>query len=121
MPENVGLRVITPIVPATDMKRTLRYFESLGFTVKPYGDGAQYAFLHMDGQYIHVRRAKEDELSSNPGGIYLYVQDVDGFYDRVVSNGITPLDKPKNYEWKMREFAVSDPDGLLIRIGQDIR
>ena len=120
MPENSGLRVITPIVPATDMKRTFRFFELLGFTVKPYGDGSQYAFLHMDGQYIHVRKAKPDELSSNPGGIYLYVRDVDGFYARVVSSGITPLEKPANYEWKMREFAVSDPDGLLIRIGQDL-
>lgn len=121
MPENAGLRVITPIVPATDMKRTLRFFEVLGFAVKPYGDGSQYAFLHMDGQYIHVRKARANELSSNPGGIYLYVDDVDDFYTRVVSNGIKPLEKPANYEWKMREFAVSDPDGLLIRIGQNIR
>lgn len=121
MPENVGLRVITPIVPATDMKRTFRFFELLGFTVEPYGDGSQYGFLHMDGQYIHVRKAKATELSSNPGGIYLYVRDVDSFYARVIANGITSLEKPANYEWKMREFAVSDPDGLLIRIGQDIR
>ena len=120
MPEAFGLRVITPIVPATDMKRTFRFFELLGFAIKPYGDGSQYAFLHMDGHYIHVRKAKANELSTNPGGIYLYVNDVDSFYGRVVANGIVPHNKPGNFEWKMREFSVSDPDGLLIRIGQNL-
>ena len=120
MPEASGLRMITAIVPATDMNRTIHFFESLGFTVKRYHDGSQYAFLQMDGQYIHVRKADKSEFSLNPGGIYLYVDDVDGFYSRVVSKGIAPLDKPQNYEWKMREFALSDPDGLMIRIGQNL-
>jgi len=120
VPENFGLRVITPIVPATDMKRTLHFFELLGFTPRLYGDGSQYAFLQMNGQHVHVRKAHRDELSANPGGIYLYVDDVDGFYARVVANGILPHNKPGNFEWKMREFSVSDPDGLLIRIGQNL-
>lgn len=103
------------------MKRTLHFFELLGFITRLYGDGSQYAFLELDGHHVHVRKANHSELSTNPGGIYLYVDDVDRFYTRIVANGITPLGKPANYEWKMREFAVSDPDGLLIRIGQDIR
>ena len=114
------LRVITPVVPATDMPRTMRFFESLGFSVNPYADGSQYAFAQMDGQHIHIRKANPGELSSNPGGIYLYVDDVDAFYKRVVASGIRALGKPVDYEWKMREFAVSDPDGLLIRIGQNL-
>lgn len=114
------LRVITPIVPATDMARTMLFFESLGFSVRPYADGSQYAFAQMDGQHLHIRKAGAGEFTANPGGVYLYVDDVDAFYDRVVASGITPLDKPADYEWKMREFAIGDPDGLLIRIGQNL-
>ena len=112
------MTAITAIVPARDMKRSFQFYEALGFSVEPYGDGADYAFLHMDGVYIHLRRASEKEFTYNPGGLYLYVEDVDGFYERVVANGIKTLGAPGDQAWKMREFALSDPDELLIRVGQ---
>jgi catechol 2,3-dioxygenase-like lactoylglutathione lyase family enzyme len=120
MPGASKLRMIAAIVPATNMNRTLQFFEALGFAARLYRDGSQYAFLQMDGNDIHVRKADKSEFSLNPGGMYLYVDDVESFYARVVSNGLTPLSEPQNYEWKMREFALSDPDGLLIRIGQNL-
>jgi catechol 2,3-dioxygenase-like lactoylglutathione lyase family enzyme len=102
------------------MQRSLAFYKALGFTVQLYADGSQYAFLHMDGRYLHLRKAGENELSANPGGVYMYVDDVDSFHARLISGGITPLGPPQDQPWKCREFAISDPDGLLIRIGSDI-
>jgi len=50
----------------------------------------------------------------------MYVDDADSFHARAVSSGITPLDTPADRPWKCREFTISDPDGLLIRIGHTI-
>jgi catechol 2,3-dioxygenase-like lactoylglutathione lyase family enzyme len=121
MPDTYGLRSIVAIVPARDMQLSLAFYKALGFQADLYADGTQYAFLHMDGNYIHLRHAGPDEFSANPGGIYMYVDDADSFHARVVATGITVLNSPKDYPWNCREFAISDPDGLLIRIGQTIR
>jgi uncharacterized glyoxalase superfamily protein PhnB len=51
----------------------------------------------------------------------MYVDDADIFHTRVVSSGITPLGPPQDQPWNCREFAIGDPDGLLLRIGQTIR
>ena len=51
----------------------------------------------------------------NPFGLYLYLEDVDAlaaeFEDEILKSG--PEDKP----WGMYEFALSDPDETLIRVG----
>jgi len=36
----------------------------------------------------------------------------------VTSAGISTLDAPEDKPWGMREFAVSDPDETLLRIGE---
>jgi uncharacterized glyoxalase superfamily protein PhnB len=120
MPDEHGVKAIVPIVPSADMRLSLAFYEALGFQARLYGDGSQYVFLQMDGNYIHLRRADPDELTANPGAIYMYVEDVDAFHARLVAANITVLTAPKDYPWHCREFAVSDPYGLLIRIGQTI-
>ena len=55
----------------------------------------------------------------NPFGLYLYTEDVDAlavaFGSAIVGNG--PEDKP----WRMYEFALSDPDETLVRVGWPTR
>jgi len=46
----------------------------------------------------------------NPFGLYLYVEDVDVLAREFQKQ---PEDKP----WGMYEFAISDPDETLVRIG----
>ena len=121
MPENYGLKAIVPIVPARDMQRSLAFYTSLGFQAHPYGDGSQYAFLHMDRNALHLRRAGADEFLSNPGGVYIYVEDADRFYAHVLARGIVALSPIEDRPWNCREFAIQDPDGFLLRIGHTLR
>ena len=115
-----GVRAIVPIAPTQNMQLSLAFYKAVGFTANLYGDGTQYAFLHMDGNYIHLRHAGAEELTTNPGGIYIYVDDVDAFHARLVAANLSVLSSPRDYPWHCREFAISDPYGLLIRIGQTI-
>lgn len=49
----------------------------------------------------------------NPNGLYVYLDDVDGLASRLrdLLDGGGPEHKP----WGMYEFALSDPDGTLVR------
>ena len=51
-------------------------------------------------------------------GLYLYVEDVDAAAERVreLIIGAGPEMKP----WGTYEFAVSDPNGALVRIGRAV-
>jgi uncharacterized glyoxalase superfamily protein PhnB len=115
-----GVKAIVAIVPTRDMQLSLAFYKAVGFQADLYEDGTQYAFLHLEGNYIHLRLANSSELATNPGGMYIYVQDADRFYAHLLAQGLTPLCPPKNQPWKCREFAISDPDGFLLRIGHTL-
>jgi uncharacterized glyoxalase superfamily protein PhnB len=55
----------------------------------------------------------------NPFGLYLYVEDVDAVADRV-RDRIIERGAPNAKPWGTYEFAVSDPTGVLVRIGRII-
>jgi hypothetical protein len=50
----------------------------------------------------------------NPFGIYIYSEDVD---ELAASLGDLLLGTPEEKSWGMYEFALSDPDGTLVRVG----
>jgi len=51
----------------------------------------------------------------NPFGLYFYMEDVDvwakEFRDEILGNG------PEEKAWGTYEFAISDPDETLVRVG----
>jgi len=112
------LQSLVPILPVRDMARSVAFYQRLGFSCEPYEDGQHYAFLTMGDVSAHLRLGGPKEFASNPGGVYLYVEDVEAFFKLVTSAGISTLDAPEDKPWGMREFAVSDPDETLLRIGE---
>ena len=52
--------------------------------------------------------------------VYVYVDDVNALYDELVAKGVPNLDPVQDQPWKMREFAVTDPDNNTLRFGQEI-
>jgi catechol 2,3-dioxygenase-like lactoylglutathione lyase family enzyme len=111
---------VVAIVPAGDLDASTAFYRELGFeVVSDYGD---YRIL-TDGRGwdLHLRHAAgwPGNVEDNPLGLYLYVEDVDGvaerLRDRIIEKG-APHTKP----WGTYEFAVSDPSGVLVRIGRVI-
>lgn len=59
-------------------------------------------------------------------GCYIRVSDVESIYRSFAAaqlprKGIPRLDALEDKPWGMREFALVDPDGNLLRIGQSLR
>ncbi len=70
------------------MKRSIAFYERLGFSCEPYGDGTQYAFLTMDRLSVHLGLSDSPKFIFNPCGVYFYVDAVDAFFDRVRAAGV---------------------------------
>ncbi len=68
----------------------------------------------LSHEEVELHLAQMDvEPSQNPSGVYLRVSGID---ELARTFGATPEDKP----WGQREFALSDPDENLIRVGEPI-
>jgi hypothetical protein len=110
---------LTAIVPSNDLDASERFYLRLGFT-RPASQPADdnYRIL-CDGRggWLHLSAAVPGWLTpgSNPFALFLYTPAVDAlaaaFPGEIIGSGL------QDQSWGMYEFAVSDPDGTLVRIG----
>jgi hypothetical protein len=110
---------LTAILPCNNVAASAVFYARLGFTNKD-GDGDYLMLSDGKGGEIHLTNAVEGWLipGKNPFGLYLYTEGVD---ELAASLHDIALNKPENKPWGMYEFAVSDPDETLVRIGWPTR
>ena len=110
-----------PTLPSRSLVDTLAFYERLGFDGERPAD--TYAVLRRGTVEIHFFTHDALVPTESSAGCYIRVSDVDAVYDAFASaglprTGIPRQDAPEVKPWGMKEFAVVDPDGNLIRIGQ---
>ncbi len=115
-----------PVLPSADLNDTVEFYTSLGFEIG-YDDreGDGYVIMSMDGAAIHFFYHDALDATGSDAGCYLHVDDAAALHGRWAALGLGPEDLPRlttieDQAWGKREFAVVDPDGNLIRVGQDI-
>ena len=118
-------QTLTAILPCNDLDASEAFYNRLGFS-RPdadrpaQGEADSYRIL-SDGKggALHLTDAVEGWLvpGRNPFGLYLYIEDVDG----LASNLDGLIHPPKDQPWGMYEFALSDPDQTLVRVGWPTR
>ncbi len=114
--------IAIPILPSRSLSATLDFYRRLGFEgeVHPHGN---YAILNRGSVEIHFFGHPELVPAESITGCYLRVSDVDAVERDFAAaglprTGIPRQDRLETKPWGMREFAIVDPDGNLIRIGQ---
>ena len=119
--------ILTAILPCNDLDVSEQFYHRSALrvpTVPPSpGEADGYRLLsNGSGGYLHLTDAVEGWLvpGRNPFGLYLYTEHVDAlaaeFRDEIIGKH-APEDKP----WGMYEFALSDPDQTLVRVGWPTR
>jgi catechol 2,3-dioxygenase-like lactoylglutathione lyase family enzyme len=116
--------IAIPTLPSRSVSDTLTFYRRLGFEgeVHTFGD---YLILSRGTVELHFFTHRELRPVESPAGCYIRVSDVNGIYRAFASadlprRGIPRQDVLEDKPWGMREFAIVDPDGNLIRIGQAI-
>ena len=105
-----------PVLHVQDVPATAAFYRDvLGFTYD-FGDES-YAVVWRDNSAIHF--VKDD---INPSGIHLFqwVKNVEHYYQEIVDRGADVRTKPKDQSYGLREFVLSDINGVTIVFGQDI-
>lgn len=114
-------------LPCNDLDASEAFYNRLGFS-RVRRDGAppqwesNYRILTDKGGELHLTDAVEDWLvpGRNPFGLYLYTDDVDALaaeFGNELAGKKAPEDKP----WGTYEFALSDPDQTLVRVGRRLQ
>jgi hypothetical protein len=120
MPESA-----VPILPSRDLRETLAFYERLGFENR----GAppeewDYLIVGRGDIWLHFIGMPDIDPLTTIASCFLFVDDADELHRKWQSVGIEPdpstgsrLVPPENTDYGMREFAVVDPSGNLIRVG----
>lgn len=106
-----------PILPVDDIDAAAEFYTRLGLEVFRYDDG--YAWVkHSGWEWAHLRRV--ESVVGNESSAYWHVSDVDAWWSamRESSGGGIALPEPADMPWGQREFAITDPSGNVVRIGQ---
>ena len=122
MAENSILRAV-PILAVKNMTRSIELYRRLGFIAQRYRDGDSYAFLNRDGFDLHLCQSDVLAEDQHPGnGVYFYLAcgsaaSLEGEFRAAGASIVSPL---AQREWKMNEFVLADPDGNLLRFGEEL-
>ena len=119
------LRGVSPVVPVRDVAATADFYRRhLGFETAFMTPDATYAVVARDGQSIHLTAADDPEAlraTARNISFYVEVEDVDGLWSAVAASAPpTKTRPPEDKPWGVREFHILDPDGCLLRFGQDL-
>ena len=94
-----------------DMRRSVRFYAALEFSVRYGGERAAFTSLHAGSGYLNLIAQPPDRRWSWWGRVIFHVSDVDAFYRRAVEQGLAPTTSPEDAPWGERYFHISDPDG----------
>ncbi len=125
-PRQEPVDLAIPILPCRSVAATVAFYGRLGFEGGPHASDARYAIVRRGAVELHFFTHEELVPAESSAGCYLRVSDVEGVHRafaaaQLPSAGIPRMDALEDKPWGMREFAVVDPDGNLVRIGQDVR
>lgn len=112
-----------PILPSRSVPETVSFYQRLGFEGGAHEFDRGYCIMTRGRVELHFFTHKELVPTESSAGCYIRVSDVETFYRSCLKaqlprSGIPRMDVLENKPWGLREFAVVDPDGNLIRIGQ---
>ena len=111
---------VIAILPCNDLDASERFYARLGFVriERPAEECKTYRMLSNGKGRLHLTTAVEGWLfpGRNPFGLYFYMEDVDIWADKF-RDEIVGKNAPENKPWGMYEFAVSDPDETMVRVG----
>jgi hypothetical protein len=118
-----SLRVteIKAFVPSRDFGVSQQFYRDLGFTMAWEGGGV--AYFHFGGASFLLQDFCAEGFAEN-FMMHLLVEDVDAWWRQVQDSGVVAkygvkLSGIEQQPWRMRDFCLTDPSGVLWRIGQN--
>ncbi|MBZ0296450.1 MAG: VOC family protein [Anaerolineae bacterium] len=106
-----------------DLEKTAAFYDALGFRVGKQEDGLVKCYVNWfwvdfiaEDQADTSAYQAEAQVSNRGAGQYLHlkVDNVDAFYESILSNGMKPDGAPEGNRSSGRSFVLRDPDGYKL-------
>ena len=113
-----------PILPSRDFAATKSFYESWGF--QSWYDDGNYLLINRDKVELHFFHHPTHQPERCDHGAYIRPSNVDAVSALLSGLGLPhdsgfPRFQPaEDKPWGMREATLWDPDGNLLRIGENI-
>lgn len=120
---SASLTKAIPTLPTQEIHKAITFFtQMLGFTLIDLFEDPQspYALLSRQDVEIHLWTCHDRHIVGNCG-CYLHAQDIEDLYQEFIDRGVNILAPMKTKSYGMKEFAITDFDGNLIRIGESVK
>lgn len=103
------------------MRRSVRFYQTLGFEVRFGGEDAVFTTLTAGTSCLNLIAQPTEQGPGWWGRVIFYVSDVDAFYDHAVRMGLEPDTTPQDAEWGERYFHITDPDGHELSFAKPLK
>lgn len=117
---------ITPQLRTTDLDGTIRFYtEKVGLQLD-FRHADFYAGIRSDSGGFHLKFVDTPDPSiafvAKGGHLHLYlgVDDVDAFAERLRTAGVNLVQPPCNTDWGTRELVFNDDQGHTIYAGMPV-
>jgi catechol 2,3-dioxygenase-like lactoylglutathione lyase family enzyme len=122
------IETAVPILPSRDLAETLAFYERFGFENRGAPPNEwDYLIIGRGGAELHFFHAPTVDPLTTDAGCYVRVVDADTLYlewqevglveDPATGSRLVP---PSDTAYGMREFALVDPSGNLVRVGSPL-
>jgi catechol 2,3-dioxygenase-like lactoylglutathione lyase family enzyme len=117
-----------PILPSRNLDETLAFYDRLGFENRgaPHQEWG-YLIIGRGGIELHFWSNPTVDPLTTDASCYLRVVDADALHAEWERAGVprdeatgSRLEPPTDTDYGMREFAVVDPSGNLVRAGSPL-
>jgi len=119
---NMKIIEVKAYVPSRDFALSKRFYADLGFTIEWSSDVLAYV-RHGEASFL-LQNFYVQEHADN-FMMHLLVEDVEAWWRHVQARGLQSkyrimTEPPEDRSWGLRDFVITDPTGVLWRIGQNI-
>ena len=119
---NLNAVEIKAFVPARDFERAKAFYLALGFEVPWSSD--ELAYVRHGHTSFLLQRFYVPEHAGN-FMMHLLVENADDWYAQALAAGVVErfgvrLEPPQDRPWGLRDFVLTDPSGVLWRIGHNL-
>ena len=119
---NLRVVEIKAFVPARDFEVSKQFYRDIGFTMASDGDGVAY-FHHGEASFLLQDFCVDEHIKNFM--MHLLVENVDAWHNAVTASGVAEkygvhIGPVELQPWRMRDFELFDPSGVLWRIAQNV-
>jgi catechol 2,3-dioxygenase-like lactoylglutathione lyase family enzyme len=118
-----------PILPSRNLDETLEFYSRLGFELQGAPiEKYRYLIIGRGSLELHFWDAPDVDPLTTDASCYIRVDDADALYSEWKGVGIqhdaatgSRLLPPVDTDYGIREFALVDKSGNLVRVGSPLR